>query len=64
MGRAKTYIIKQSEEERSTLRKTIRNKKTCKTVLKCCQILLELNEEEGRGLTHGWRTAMQSVQRL
>ena len=52
MGRAKTYIIRLSEEERETLRKTIRNKKTCKTVLKRCQILLELDEEQGTGLTH------------
>lgn len=27
-------------------------KKTCKTVLKCCQILIELDEEQGTGLTH------------
>ena len=52
MGRPKTYIIRLSEEERATLRKIIRNKKTCKTVLKRCQILLELDEEQGRGLTH------------
>ena len=52
MGRTKTYIIRLSEEERATLRKTIRNKKTCKTVLKRCQILLELDEEQGTGLTH------------
>lgn len=30
----------------------IRNKKICKTVLKRCQILLELDEEQGTGLTH------------
>lgn len=52
MGRPKTYIIKLSEEERAALQKTIRNKKTCKTVLKRCQILLELDEEQGRVLTH------------
>ena len=52
MARPKTYIIKLSDEERATLRKTIRNKKTCKTVLKRCQILLELDEEQGTGLTH------------
>lgn len=34
------------------LRKVIRNKKTCKTVLKRCQILLELDEVHGSGLTH------------
>ena len=52
MARPKKYIIKLSDEERATLRKTIRNKKTCKTVLKRCQILLELDEEQGTGLTH------------
>lgn len=52
MARPKTYIIKLSNNERATLQKTIHNKKTCKTVLKRCQILLELDEEQGTGLTH------------
>lgn len=52
MARPKTYIIKLSDNERATLQKTIRNKKTCKTVLKRCQILLELDEVHGTGLTH------------
>lgn len=52
MGRPKTYNIRLSEAERTTLRKTLHNKKTCKTVLKRCQILLELDEEHGTGLTH------------
>ena len=52
MARPKTYIIKLSDDERATLQKTIRNKKTCKAVLKRCQILLELDEEQGIGLTH------------
>lgn len=52
MARPKKYIIKLSDDERATLQKTIRNKKTCKTVLKRCQILLELDEEHGTGLTH------------
>ena len=52
MGRPKKYIIKLKEEERAILQKTIRNKETCKTVLKRCQILLELDEEHGSGLTH------------
>lgn len=34
MARSKTYIIKLSDDERTALQKTIRNKKTCKTVLK------------------------------
>lgn len=52
MARPKTYIIKLSDDERATLQKTIHNKKTCKTVLKRCQILLELYEGQGSGLTH------------
>ena len=52
MARPRTYIIKLSNDERATLQKTIHNKKTCKTVLKRCQILLELDEEQGTGLTH------------
>lgn len=52
MARPKTYIIKLSDDERATLQKTIRNKKTCKTVLKRCQILLELDEGQGASLTH------------
>ncbi len=52
MARPKTYIIKLSDDERAALQKVIRNKKTCKTVLKRCQILLELDEVQGTGLTH------------
>ena len=52
MARPKTYIIKLSDDERAALLKTIKNKNTCKTVLKRCQILLELDEERGAGLTH------------
>lgn len=52
MARPKTYIIKLNDDERAILQKTVRNKKTCKTVLKRCQILLELDEEQGTGLTH------------
>ena len=52
MARPKTYIIKLSDKERAELQKTIRNKKTSKTILKRCQILLELDEIHGTGLTH------------
>ena len=52
MARPKKYIIKLSNDEREALQKTIGNKRTCKTVLKRCQILLELDEEQGTGLTH------------
>ena len=52
MARPKTYHIILSDNEVSALRKVIRDKKTCKTVLKRCQILLELDEVSGTGLTH------------
>ncbi len=41
-----------NDNEMATLRKVIRDKKTCKTVLKRCQILLDLDEVHGTGLTH------------
>lgn len=44
MARPKIYRIKLSDEERATLNKAIHTKKTCKTVLKRCQISLELDE--------------------
>lgn len=50
MARSKKYIIKFSDDERTALQKTIKNKNICKTVLKRCQILLELDEEQGQGL--------------
>lgn len=52
MARPKKYIIKLSDDERTALQKTIKNKNICKTVLKRCQILLELDEDQGAGLTH------------
>ena len=52
MARPKTYIINLSDDERAELQKTIHNKKTSKTILKRCQILLELDEVHGTGNTH------------
>ena len=52
MARPKTYIIKLSDDERAEILKTIHNKKTSRTILKRCQILLELDEVHGTGLTH------------
>ena len=52
MARPKTYHIMLSDNEVAALCKVIRDKKTCKTVLKRCQILLELDEIRGSGLTH------------
>jgi len=52
MARPKTYHIMLSDNDMAALRKVIKDKKTCKTVLKRCQILLELDENHGTGLTH------------
>jgi len=52
MARPKVYSISLTDEERSKLNKTIKNKTTCKTVLKRCQILRDLDETKGCGLTH------------
>lgn len=41
-----------SDNEAATLCKVIKDKRTCKTILKKCQILLELDEICGSGLTH------------
>lgn len=52
MARPKVYHIRLTNEERSLLDKTIKNKKTSKTVLKRCQILRDLDEVDRGGLTH------------
>ncbi len=61
MARPRTYIIKLSDDERAELKKMIRNKKTSKTILKRCQILLELDEVHGIGLTHAQITHSYAV---
>ena len=52
MARPKVYSIKLTDEERAKLNKVIKNKTTCKTVLKRCQILRDLDEINGCKLTH------------
>ena len=52
MARPKLYKIHLTQEERDLLDKTIKNKNTCKTVLKRCQILRDLDEALGTTLTH------------
>lgn len=52
MARPKVYSIRLTDDERSQLNKVIKNKNTCKTVLKRCQILRDLDEVKGCGLTH------------
>lgn len=52
MARPKVYHIRLTDDERALLNKTIRDKKTCKTILKRCQILRDLDEVTGTGQTH------------
>lgn len=52
MARPKIYSIRLTDEERSKLNKAIKNKNTCRTVLKRCQILRDLDETKGCEMTH------------
>lgn len=52
MARPKVYSIRLTDDERAKLNKVIKNKTTCKTVLKRCQILRDLDETKGCRLTH------------
>ncbi len=57
MARPKVYSINLTDDERSKLNKMIKNKTTCKTALKRCQLLPDhymrnLDEMKGCGLTH------------
>ena len=51
MARKRTYKILLSDEDKKLLKTTIQNKKTCKTTIRRCQILLELDENAPRHLT-------------
>ena len=51
MGRKRTYKILLSDEDKKVLHTTINNKKTCKTMIRRCQILLELDENAPGHLT-------------
>ncbi len=53
MARPKVYTINLTEDERAKLNKAIKNKATSKTILKRCQILRDLDEIKGCGLTRG-----------
>ena len=52
IARPKVYSINLTDEERSKLNKVIKNKTTCKTVLKRCQILRDLDESKSCKWTH------------
>lgn len=51
MGRKRTYHIFLSDDEKQILHNTINNKKTCKTIIRRCSILLELDENAPAHLT-------------
>ena len=52
IARPKVYSINLTDEERSKLNKVIKNKTTCKTVLKRWQILRDLDESKSCKWTH------------
>lgn len=52
MARPTKYTIKLTDDERSKLKKAIKNKSTSKTVLKRYQILLVLDNDKGTALTY------------
>jgi transposase len=52
MSIPKKYTINLMDNEIAKLRKTMRNKNTSKTVLRRCQVLLDLDEGHGNALTH------------
>ena len=52
IARPKVYSINLTDEERSKLNKVFKNKTTCKTVLKRCQILRDLDESKSCKWTH------------
>lgn len=52
MARPKKYQIELTNEELSTLKSIIRNKKTSKTIRSRCQIILDLDESHGKVFTH------------
>ncbi len=51
MARKRTYKILLSDEDKKVLHATIHNKKTCKMIIRRCQILLELDENAPQYLT-------------
>ncbi len=52
MARPKKYNIHLTEEEFKKLKSVIRKKETSKTIRSRCQIVLDLDEDHGRILTH------------
>lgn len=52
MGRPKIYHISLTDDDVKHMKTVMRKKQTPKTVLKRCQIILDLDEAHGKVLTH------------
>ena len=52
MSRKRIYKILLSDEDKKILNAKIQNKKTCKTIIRRCSILMELDENNPQHLTH------------
>jgi transposase len=61
MARPKKYIINLSADEVAKLKTIIRNKKTSKTVVRRCQVLMDLDESHGTILTHAQASKSNAV---
>ena len=51
MGRPKKYHVVLNEEDVQRIKKVMKKKEICKTILKRCQILLDLDEAHGKEYT-------------
>ncbi|MDR1904778.1 MAG: hypothetical protein LBQ88_21135, partial [Treponema sp.] len=61
MPRPKTYHINLAGQEIAKLKTIIRNKNTSKTVLRRCQVLLDLDQGRGKSLTHAQAAKSNAV---
>jgi len=52
MSRTRKYIINLTDDELVKLKTIIKNRKTSKTLLSRCQVLIDLDEGHGKFLTH------------
>jgi hypothetical protein len=61
MPRPKTYHINLSGKEIAKLKTIIRNKNTSKTVLRRCQVLMDIDAGRGKSLTHAQAAKSNAV---
>lgn len=52
MARPKMYVIRLTDEDIKLLKSIIRKKTTSKMILRRCQVLIDLDEANGKPLTH------------